>query len=70
MDIIYVKEASPVELADYAVENLISDEPAFAGWVPYTLKKINMIISKVKTKYWRTTHNYVVRIPTNVTEEM
>ena len=68
MDNIYVKEASQIKLADYAVENLIPEEPVFAWWVRYTLKKINMIISKVKTKYWRKNHKYVVRIPTNVTE--
>ena len=55
-----VKEASPIELAEYAVANQIHDEPAFAWWVPYCLKKKDRIISKVKTKYWKTTHKYGV----------
>ena len=70
MDIKDVKEASLNELAEYAVANLIYDEPEFAWWVPYTLKKKNRIISKVKTKYWRTTHKYGLRLPKNVTEAM
>ena len=48
MDLKDVKEASPIKLAEYAVANRIDGEPAFAWWVPYTLKKRNRIISKVK----------------------
>ena len=55
-----VKEASPIKLAEYAVANQIHDEPAFAWWVPYCLKKRDRIILKVKTKYWKTTHKYGV----------
>ena len=57
-------------MAEYAVENLISGKPSFSDWVPYTLNKRNRIISKVNTKYWRITHNYVVSLPNNVTEAM
>ena len=65
-----VKEANPIELAEYAVGNNIDDEPAFAWWVPYTLKKRERMISKVKTKYWRTTHKYGVRLPKNAAEAL
>ena len=41
--------------------NKIEDEPAFAWWVPYVLKKRERIISKAKSKYWRTSHKYGVR---------
>ena len=51
MDLRDVKEASPIELAEYAVGNRIDNEPAFAWWMPYTLKKREGIISKMKTKY-------------------
>ena len=50
------------------VSNQIAGYPEFVWWVPYTLKKNNGIISKVKTKYWRTTHKYVVRMSKNVKE--
>ena len=65
-----VKEASPTELAEYAINNHIDDEPAFAWWVPYTMKKMHRIINKVKTKYWRTTHKYGVRLPKSVDEAL
>jgi len=60
------KASYPVELAEYAVVNKIEDEPAFAWWVPYTLKKRDRIISKMKTKYMQTTYKYGIKIPKNV----
>ena len=62
------KASYPVELAEYALTQQIDDEPAFAWWVPYTLKKRERIISKLKSKYWQTTHKYEIRIPRNVAE--
>ena len=43
-------------------------EPAFAWWDPYTLKKHNRIVAKVKSKYWIRTHKFGVRIPKSVQE--
>ena len=63
-----LKDAYPVALADYAVANRIQSEPAFAWWVPYTLKKRISIISKIKSKYWVRTHRYGIRIPKTVQE--
>ena len=39
-----LKEAHPVQTAEYAIAAKIAMEPAFAWWVPYTLKKRNRII--------------------------
>ena len=36
----------------------------------YTLKKRNRVISRVKTKYRRTTHKYGLRLTKNVTESI
>ena len=55
---------------EYVVANQIADKPAFVWWVPYTLKRRNIIISKVKIKYWSTTNKYVVMLPNNVMEAM
>ena len=33
-----LKESNPVEVAEYAVGAKIVSEPAFAWWVPFTLK--------------------------------
>ena len=64
-----LKESYPVPLADYAVANDLQAEPAFAWWIPYTMKKRTMIISKMKSsKYWERTHKYGVRVPRNVKE--
>jgi hypothetical protein len=63
-----LKEGLPVQLAEYAVENGIHQEPALAWWVPYTLKKRARIIKKTKSKYWTTTHKYGFRIPKTVEE--
>ena len=62
------KEAYPVQTADYAVAAKIAMEPAFAWWVPYTLKKRNRVISKDKSKYWLRTHKFGIRIPKSVEE--
>jgi hypothetical protein len=53
-----LKESNPVEVADYAVANKIIEEPAFAWWAKYILRRRNQIISKVKGIYWRTTHKF------------
>ncbi len=63
-----VKESNPVELAEYAVNNQIDTQPAFAWWVPYTLNKRDCIIKKVKAKYWRTTYKFGIRIPKSLEE--
>ena len=63
-----LKDSYPVQLADYAIANGLQKKPAFAWWVPYTLKKRIAIISKVKSKYWERTHKYGIRVPKNVKE--
>jgi hypothetical protein len=42
-----MKESYPVEVAEYAVGNKISHEPAFCWWVPHMLKKRDRIIAAV-----------------------
>ena len=63
-----LKESYPVQLAEYAVSARIAEEPAFAWWVPYTLRKRSRIISKVKSKYWIRTHKFGIKIPKTVAE--
>jgi hypothetical protein len=58
-----LKESYPVELAEYSVANRIAEEPAFKWWVSNTLHKRNRIISKVKKKYWQTTHKFGCKLP-------
>ena len=65
-----LKESNPVEVAEYAVANKISDEPAFAWWVGHVIRKKKRIISKVKSKYWKRTHKYGIRVPKSVEEAL
>jgi hypothetical protein len=60
-----VKDSYPVQLAEYAVENGISDDPAFKWWCPHVLKKRDRIIARTKTSYWARTHKYGFEIPKN-----
>ena len=57
-------------MAEYTFANNIDYETAFASWVPYIFKKRDMIITKAKTKYWRTTHKYGVSLPRTETEAL
>ena len=63
-----VKECYPVQLVNYATLSKISNEPAFAWWLPHVIKKQKQIIAKVKSKYWIRTHKFGIRIPKSVKE--
>ena len=63
-----MKDSFPVQLAEYSVRARISQEPAFAWWVSFVLKKPNRIIAKVKSKYWVRTHKFGIRVPNSVAE--
>ena len=58
----------PVQLAEYALSKGIDDQPAFAWWIPYVMKKRNRIISRTKSKYWTRTHKFGICIPKSVQE--
>ena len=61
-----MKEAHPVETAEYARARGISNEPAFAWWVPYTLRKREVILAAVKNWIRKMTHKYGIEIPRDV----
>ena len=63
-----MKEAYPVQSAEYAAQARIAEEPAFAWWAPHTLRKRNRILAKVKSKYWIRTHKFGIKIPKSVQE--
>ena len=62
-----MKESLPVELAEYARARGISDEPAFAWWLPHTLRKRDVILANLSTRVCKTTHKYGIEIPRDVT---
>ena len=61
-----MKESYMVQSAEYAVQNRLHEEPAFVWWVPTVIKKRKSILSKVKSKYWQTTHKYGIEIPKSI----
>jgi hypothetical protein len=63
-----LKESYPVEVAEYAKANKIADEPAFAWWVNDVIQRRNRIISKIKSRYWKTTHKFGIELPHSVAE--
>jgi hypothetical protein len=53
-------------VAEFARARGIDGEPAFAWWVPYTLRKHDVIISAVKSRAKLVTHKYGVEVPRSV----
>ena len=65
-----MKESNPIEVAENAVANRIVEEPAFKWWVSRTVRNRNRVISKLKGKYWRSTHKFGIRLPKYVKEAL
>ena len=63
-----MKESHPVDVAEYAKARGIDDEAAFEWWVPYTLRKRDMIVSAVNSRVQRRSHKYGVEVPRSVHE--
>jgi hypothetical protein len=65
-----LKEANPVETAEYAASHSLSSLPAFSWWVPYTLKKRDRIISAVKARFIKKDFKYGIRVPSTIAEAL
>ena len=70
IDLKDLKESNTIEVAEYDVANFIVEEPAFKWWVSRTVCKRNRVISKLKGKYWRTTHKFGIKLPKDVKEAL
>ena len=55
-----LKESNPIETAEFAIARGIQDEPAFAWWIPYVMRKRDRIISSVNSRVKKVTHKYGV----------
>ena len=64
MPLVDLKEIAPVQVAQYVNANKLGKEPAFAWWVPFTLRKSDQIISAVKNKC-RVNRKFGFEIPQN-----
>ena len=66
----YIKYSNPFEVAEYVVTNYIQDDLAFDWWVSKVPSHRNIIISKVKSKYWRTAHKFRIQLTKTVEEAL
>ena len=65
-----LKESNPVEVAEYAVGAKLVSEPAFAWWVPFTLKRRDRIIGKIDARIAKKTHKFGIAVPSTVKEAL
>jgi len=66
IDLKLLKESNPIQVAEYITARNIADEPAFAWWVPYVLRKRDVIISAFNSRVRQTSHKYGIEVPTSV----
>ena len=62
------KQSNQLQVANYATASGLAEEQGFAWWVPYTLKKRDVIFLAVKAR--RTTHQYVIEVPCSLKEAL
>ena len=61
-----LKESNPIQVAEYARDNGLLEEPAFAWWAPWTLKQIRRTLKAMQTRYHRTTSKFGIELPKTV----
>lgn len=66
-----LKEAYPVQTAEYAVNNKLEHQPAFAWWVGAVLRRRDrIIISATKKRYHKRTHKFGIELPKTVKQAL
>ena len=65
-----LKKSNPIELAEYVLSRKIQDKPAFRWLVKDVIRKRDNFIGKVKSRYWKTTHKFGIRLPHSVEEAL
>ena len=63
-----MKESFPIETAEYAHQNNLHDQPAYAWWVPHVIKKRAKIISMVRHRMVKKNFKYGHHVPCSVRE--
>ena len=53
-----IKESHLLEIANFSESRGIDKESTFAWWIPYTLQKLDIIISAINTRIQKKTHKY------------
>jgi hypothetical protein len=65
-----VKNAYPLQLAEYVTKNGIANKPAFAWWVKPMMKQRKLYIKSSHTRYAKRTHKFGIRVPRTVEEAL
>ena len=65
-----LKESNPIQIAEYAIARDIADQPAFAWWVLYTLRKHNVIVLAMNSRLWKTSHTYDIELRRSIQEAL
>ena len=74
--LVELKDSYAVEVAVFAKSRSLVSEPAFALWVPHTIRRWNAILSALKARLKKKIHKYGIEIPrllhmpTNLTVSM
>ena len=63
-----MKEAYPVETAEYAIEHNLQSMPAFSWWVKHTLRRKERIVAAIVHKPIRKNFKYGHQVPVSVQE--
>ena len=70
IDLKILKESNPAQVAEYATACDIAEHPAYAWWVPYVLRKRDVIVSAVSTRVRKCSHKYGIEVPCSVKEAL
>ena len=57
-------------MAENVLSRKIQDKPAFRWWVKDVIRKRDNFIRKVKSRYWKTTHKFGIRLSHSVEEAL
>ena len=61
-----LKESYPIQVAEHAVGQDLTHEPAFAWWIQKFLRKRDHIVSAVKQRYAKRSHKFGIEVPRTV----
>jgi hypothetical protein len=61
-----LKESHSYEAAEFAKARGITDESVSTWWVPYTLRKRDIVLSQIMARIRKTTHKYGIEVPTSM----
>jgi hypothetical protein len=70
IDLKILKEPNSVQVAEYATSCDIADHPACAWWVPYVLRKRDMIVSAVNLRVCKCSHNNGIEVSGSIKEAL